>query len=289
MEVNRMIRIGACIALFCTFISAYAQEEALPELTEQMARNALLMAYSDLENLELKIINVSIDGESALVRFTTGSILLSRKFELVKTDVGRFWQIKEQSRTETITTSSETRPEASAEIKEPEVSADSGPDWEETDPFSIRTPLEIPKSSFQSVIQEFLEVARAGDREQLASYYFKASDFNWANVSEEDEDPRTTLQNGATEFMLKAEQIAAVLRNAESYEILSYITSRSNAMERAMLRQIMPRASRYIKEIVVELIVDNEPARLTLEGVTYVGSGWRIGSIAEMELPQPLP
>lgn len=277
------------LLLFAPGLSAQESEE-LPPLTESMVRNVMLMEFPHLRDAQLSVLDIQIEGDSASVRLAIDSVLTEKRFKLVTAEAGRFWQLQMQKRP-----GGDPAPEQRPPTEEQQQPIDPISDPQplpaeeyDTD-FALRSNFEPPQESFQVFLKDFFNDARTGGRETLAGYFFKESDFNWNNVSNEEEDPRASLQQASTAFLERADYIATVFSQARDVEIVSYITSRSTAIERAMLRQIMPRASRYIKEVIVELYVDNEPARITFEGVTYVGSGWRIGAISEIELPQPLP
>lgn len=289
--------VSTVVILLLQLPAAAQAQQDTPELSQSMVITAAKMKYPHLANVEIDVIGISPQGRKATAKIIANSVLVSLDFELVETGTGLFWslsgssasqpgdagdqQAEQPSRQPAQTTAEELSNEPAADRFNPPI---------DQNQFDLRPQSDPPSMPYQEFIKSFLSTAADGSRQQLLQYYFKESDFDWRKVEAEDgEDPRMVLMNSRDEFMQQAELLATVLQQARSWRILSYVTRRSNPVERAMLRQIMPRATRYIKSLIVEMDVDNQPARITFEGVTYVGSGWRIGVIAELDVPQPEP
>jgi hypothetical protein len=292
----------------------YSQDEQ-PPLTEEAVVNAMKVEFPHLRDVQLQILAIRIDQQRAEVDVVMGSTLTTVNFKLVITEAGQFWKlVKDETSTEN-PSSEQSEPVEEMPEKPAENQQRQQPEQPEQEP--TRVPEEIfvtdeempvddslqaqetprprprlapPSIPFQDFLRQYLQAVTEGDRAVISEYFFKETDFDWNDVvAEEGVDPRQTFLNRRSDFVYQSEIIHSVLSRATEWNLYSFITSRSSSLERSMLRQIVPRASRYIKEIIVEMVVDNEPARITFEGVTYVGSGWRIGAISNIELPQPVP
>jgi hypothetical protein len=144
------------------------------------------------------------------------------------------------------------------------------------------------EDTYKLFLADFIAALREG-RGAYEAFYFRNDDFD---LAASDEDSRASLERLARDrdhFVQRCSELSralAAFRQLEIGDITAY--GITDAMMND-LKPLMPGIKTFYNSAVINLRLDGRPGVITLEGVAQMPAGWRIGALADFELPQAQP
>lgn len=284
MRLSRMNH--PAVALLCVLLcsclahslSAQDKPDEIPELKSDVVIALILFEVDGLAESDINVLDIRQFEEMAKVQVSIRDNNGILNFVCRKTDFGLKWRLAEKIPEELLQTKTTPKP---AETKtEPDEISESN-----LEPASATGDVKAEKKfpNHEDFIDEFLAALRDGSDQDYERFFFRDTDFEYANVDDETGNPLETLKARREAFIQQCSNLAARLKEVNDFKVVSYFSRRSTRGERAQLKLVLPTAMRYRKTVSVEVIMDGKLGTLIFEGVTLLADGWRLGAVTESE------
>ena len=283
-----LVTLMATVAGIASLQEAIAGADQVPALESGEVIAILVfeiegLADGDVEVQQIKQLHerakayVKIGGRSAIV------ILNCRK-----TDFGPRWGLAGNIADSIIYTSTA---EGSDQATEEQVSVESGQEADlrpgaDEAPDSALPTEEL--SEYQQFLIDFVTALREGRSESYTDFFFRDDDFNLETADEPLAEALAELRRQRREFLNRCAELSRELSRYRDYSIvdISVTGVPPDALEH--VRVLLPTVVEFYSTATISIELDGAGGTITLEAVTKVGTGWRVGTVSDFLFP-PAP
>jgi hypothetical protein len=261
----------------------FALQQEIPALEADAVKSILLFEIEGLQDTDVVVENIKLLGDKAkatvMIRGERKTVSLICR----KGDFGPVWELEGSVEESLVQVEGEP---ATATEAESAPARETAPEGEpEVRPAMVtRDAME-----YQAFLTDFVTTLRDGREADFEDFYYKESDFDMARVEGTPEEARAKFAAERGFFLKACSEVSGLLRNYRSFEVISVVATGVPARVKRRLSTWVPALVDFYSSAYIEVELDGNRGMISIDGIAGLEDGWRVGAIADYQLPIPQP
>lgn len=259
--------------------------QEIPELSTDQIKAILLFEMDGISADDIVVEEIKTLEDKARAHVRVKGQSLTVRLQCRMTDFGPRWDL-DGSAEESIRTLESPAEETgkletvAAEEKEIPASLERQPQPEAEQGGISRDTLE-----YQRFLVDFVTALRRGEESSYDSFFYKGNDFDLGYAELPPGEALAKVARDRAEFRQGCIDLSSALQRYEDFAILSVVAT--GVPDRVMddVKTIMPGVLEFFNTAVIDLRLDGVRGTINLEGIARLADGWRVGLIADYQLP----